>query len=78
MADASKIYSHDVEANIDERIVKPLIDMNFDVVDGKYPQFRFKALTGKRSRRSSILTSTELTARRSPRVVRMKISSANA
>jgi hypothetical protein len=37
-----------VEANIDERIVKPLIDMNFDVVDGKYPQFRFKALTGAR------------------------------
>jgi len=34
VADASKIYSHDVEANIDERIVKPLIDMNFDVVDG--------------------------------------------
>lgn len=47
MADASKIYSHDVEANIDERIVKPLIDMNFDVVDGKYPQFRFKALTAE-------------------------------
>jgi hypothetical protein len=47
VADASKIYSHDVEANIDERIVKPLIDMNFDVVDGKYPQFRCKALTAK-------------------------------
>jgi phage gp29-like protein len=36
-----------VEANIDEQIIKPLLDMNYDIVDGKYPQFRFKALTAE-------------------------------
>jgi len=30
---------------INEQIIKPLVDMNYDVTDGKYPQFKFKALT---------------------------------
>lgn len=33
-----------MEANLNEQIVKPLVDMNYDVTDGKYPQFKFKAL----------------------------------
>ncbi len=36
---------HDVEANLNEQIIKPLVDWNFDVTDGKYPVFRFKALS---------------------------------
>jgi phage gp29-like protein len=36
---------HDVEANLNEQVIKPLVDMNFEVLDGLYPVFRFKALT---------------------------------
>jgi phage gp29-like protein len=42
-----KYIRHDVEANLNEQIVKPLVDINYDVLDGKYPQFRFKALTAE-------------------------------
>jgi phage gp29-like protein len=40
-----KYIRRDVEANLNEQIVKPLVDMNYDVTDGKYPCFRFKAVT---------------------------------
>ena len=40
-----KYIRHDVEANLNEQIVKPLVDMNYDVLDGKYPQFKFKAIS---------------------------------
>lgn len=35
---------HDVEANLNEQVVKQLIDFNFEVTDSKYPIFRFKEL----------------------------------
>ena len=38
---------YDVEANLNEQIIKPLIDMNYDVIDGKYPTFKFKAISGE-------------------------------
>ena len=45
-----KYIWRDVEANLNEQIVKPLVDMNYDVTDGKYPEFKFKALTAQEKR----------------------------
>ena len=42
---AVEVHWRDVEANLNEQIIKPLVDMNYDVTDGKYPCFRFKAVT---------------------------------
>jgi phage gp29-like protein len=36
---------NDLETIIDEQIVKPLVDLNYEVNEGKYPQFRFKEIT---------------------------------
>jgi hypothetical protein len=38
---------HDVEANLSEQVIKPLVDMNYDITDGQYPEFKFKALTAE-------------------------------
>jgi phage gp29-like protein len=40
-----KYLRRDIQSNLDEQVIKPLVDMNFDVTDGKYPEFKFKALT---------------------------------
>jgi hypothetical protein len=37
----------DVEACLNDQLIKPLVDMNYDIVCGKYPCFRFKALTAE-------------------------------
>ena len=34
-----------IEAVVNEQIVKPLIDLNYEVTGGMYPAFRFKAIT---------------------------------
>ena len=45
-----KYIRRDMEANLNEQIIKPLVDMNYDVTDGKYPEFKFKALTAEEKR----------------------------
>lgn len=35
----------DIESNVNEQLVKQLIDFNFDITDGKYPLFKFKSIS---------------------------------
>lgn len=40
----------DFAALLNEKLFKPLTDLNYEVTDGKYPQFVFKAITEARKR----------------------------
>lgn len=50
----------DLETLINEQIIKPLCDMNFEIEGGKYPKFKFKAVTEDDKRRQFELFITGL------------------
>jgi hypothetical protein len=41
----SGFLKRDLEAAINEQVIKPLIDLNYEVTDGRYPQFKFREIT---------------------------------
>jgi SPP1 gp7 family putative phage head morphogenesis protein len=41
----------DVESALNEQVVKQLIDFNYEITDGKYPKFKFKAITAEEEQR---------------------------
>lgn len=41
----------DVESNINEQVVKQLVDFNFEITDNYYPQFKFKAINAEEEQR---------------------------
>lgn len=42
-----KWLREDLESLINEGLVKVLVDLNYEVADGKYPRFKFKTITAK-------------------------------
>ena len=36
---------NDLETHINEQVIKPVIDLNYEVTDGKYPVFKFREIT---------------------------------
>ena len=50
----------DLETLVNEQIIKPLLDMNFEIEHGKYPRFKFKAVTEDERRRQFELFITGL------------------
>lgn len=52
----------DLEMVVNEQIVKPLIDLNFEVEHGQYPRFKFNAVTEEARQRSFELFLTGLGA----------------
>ncbi len=41
----------DSEVAINEQLIRPLVDLNFEITDGKYPKFKFKAVTAEEEQR---------------------------
>lgn len=52
----------DLELVVNEQIVKPLVDLNFEVEHGQYPKFKFNAVTEEARQRSFELFLTGLGA----------------
>jgi phage gp29-like protein len=46
-----KFIRNDLETLVNEYLIKPLIDLNYEVMDGKYPQFKFKEITEEHKQR---------------------------
>lgn len=42
---------NDVETNLNEQVVKQIVDFNYEITDGKYPKFKFKEITEEEQQR---------------------------